>query len=40
MTDLAYSFTFSKKLGLVVCSSINVSLYRLNSAKVFPLFKA
>jgi hypothetical protein len=40
MTDLANSFTSCKKLGLVVYSSINDSLYRLNSETHVPLLKA
>jgi len=44
MIDLAQIFTVvynSKKLGLVVHSCINVSLYRLNSETLkVPLFKA
>lgn len=40
MTDLAIFFTFCKKLGLVVFSSNNGSLYRLNSETLVPLLKA
>lgn len=40
MTDLANTFTLCKKLGLVVFSSNNGSLYRLNSETLAPLSKA
>jgi hypothetical protein len=41
MTDLAFIFTFCKKLGLVVYSCINVTLHRLlNETLKVPFNKA
>jgi hypothetical protein len=41
MTDLAFIFTSSKKLGLVVHSCNNVTLHRLiNETLKVPLIKA